>query len=443
MNNILVLIIIGVLIWKIGFDTFFLIILGLAIVLVTISISSFFFDSEKKETIDKKKRISTIKYDLLSAITNLDVTYVKKLIENGENINKKDNHGNTPLINAVILRNVSDELKRQKQDEIIELLLKRNADVYTKNNYGYNILEIMANKSHYDEIRKIFEKYDYFKNTKNENDRYLTSLKESTIKEIDLSSNIDNLKNKLKSNQINENLLIGTKKINDNKLNIEENNINLTNNENEKYSSFIDNKEELKSTIELQFKTIKKLEEDLRLQSKEIDNLKKDSKDKESKQAQQLNELVSKIEKFDKIEVQSKIIKNLEEHLRSQSNEINKIKKYYKQEQIVYQNELLKRIENSDDMEIQLKNIKNLDNQLLSQSKEIYNIKKEFLDKEIKQTLYINELVQKIERLEELLKNKPSNKSEKRPLDIPIQLEKQTINKTDGELIKRDSFDDF
>jgi ankyrin repeat protein len=443
MNNIIVLIIIGVLIWKIGFDTFLLIILGLAIVLVTISISSFFFDSEKKETIDKKKRISTIKYDLLSAITNLDVTYVKKLIENGENINKKDNHGNTPLINAVILRNVSDELKRQKQDEIIELLLKRNADVYTKNNYGYNILEIMANKSHYDEIRKIFEKYDYFKNTKNENDRYLTSLKESTIKEIDLSSNIDNLKNKLKSNQINENLLIGTKKINDNKLNIEENNINLTNNENEKYSSFIDNKEELKSTIELQFKTIKKLEEDLRLQSKEIDNLKKDSKDKESKQAQQLNELVSKIEKFDKIEVQSKIIKNLEEHLRSQSNEINKIKKYYKQEQIVYQNELLKRIENSDDMEIQLKNIKNLDNQLLSQSKEIYNIKKEFLDKEIKQTLYINELVQKIERLEELLKNKPSNKSEKRPLDIPIQLEKQTINKTDGELIKRDSFDDF
>ncbi|MDX9901120.1 MAG: hypothetical protein RBT22_06480 [Aliarcobacter sp.] len=370
-----------------------------------------------------------INQDLNLAINNLDIELIKTLIQNGEDINKKYDDGNTPLINAVIL-NISDNLKIQNQKEIIELLLKIGADVYIKNKYNYNVLEIMTNKSHYDEIRKIFEKYNYFKNTKNENDKYLISLKESRIKKIDLSSSLDNLKNKLKYEQNNENFLIEKKEIHDDKLNNKEEIINLKNKEN-KYLKRIEFLEknfedlyaeikiymsknylikniekdeenslspkdliELKSTIEVQSKTIKNLEEYLQLQSKEINILKKDSKDKESKQAQQINELVSKIEKFDKIEVQSKIIKDL-------------------------------------------------DNQLLLQSKEINNLKKEFENKQSIQTRYISELVKKIEKLEELSKKKPSSKSEKKPLIIPIQIENQTINKTDGELIKRDSFDDF
>lgn len=380
----------------------------------------------ERNKIDNNTKINQ---DLNLAINNLDIELIKTLIQNGEDINKKYDDGNTPLINAVIL-NISDNLKMENQKEIIELLLKIGADVYIKNKYNYNVLEIMTNKSHYDEIRKIFEKYNYFKNTKNENDKYVISLKESRIKKIDLSSSLDNLKNKLKYEQNDENFLIEKKEIHDDKLNNKEEIINLKNKEN-KYLKRIDFLEknfedlyaeikiymsknylikniekdeenslspkdliELKSTIEVQSKTIKNLEEYLQLQSKEINILKKDSKDKESKQAQQINELVSKIEKFDKIEVQSKIIKDL-------------------------------------------------DNQLLLQSKEINNLKKEFENKQSIQTRYISELVKKIEKLEELSKNKPSSKSEKKPFIMPIQIEKQTINKTNGELIKRDSFDDF
>lgn len=65
------------------------------------------------------------------------------------------------------------------------------------------------------------------------------------------------------------------------------------------------------------------------------------------------------------------------------------------------------------------------------------------IKKEKEQQKYIESLLEKIEKLEELSKNKPSSKSEKKPLIMPIQIEKRTINKTDGELIKRDSFDDF
>lgn len=122
----------------------------------------------------EKNKVDSSTRNLASAINNLEILYVKKLINNGENINKKDSDGNTPLINVVILQNVSDKFK---QHEIIEFLLKKGADVYIKNNYNYNILEIMSYKSHYDEIKKIFEKYKYFKNNKNENDIYLISLK--------------------------------------------------------------------------------------------------------------------------------------------------------------------------------------------------------------------------------------------------------------------------
>lgn len=142
----------------------------------------------EKNKIDNNTKINQ---DLNLAINNLDIELIKTLIQNGEYINKKYDDGNTPLINAVIL-NISDNLKMKNQKEIIELLLKIGADVYIKNKYNYNVLEIMTNKSHYDEIRKIFEKYNYFKNTKNENDKYLISLKESRIKKIDLPSSLDN-----------------------------------------------------------------------------------------------------------------------------------------------------------------------------------------------------------------------------------------------------------
>ncbi len=52
------------------------------------------------------------------------------LIENGAEIDVKDDYGNTPLSNAIYNSNVGNSV------EVIKILLKNGADKFLKNNYG-------------------------------------------------------------------------------------------------------------------------------------------------------------------------------------------------------------------------------------------------------------------------------------------------------------------
>ncbi len=79
-------------------------------------------------------------------------------------------------------------------------------------------------------------------------------------------------------------------------------------------------------------------------------------------------------------------------------------------------------------------------NTILSQSNEIIELQNKLLKKEEDIKELINNFTSKINTLEEKIKKQKVVKT-MTPLVIPV--EKQTINKTDGELIKRDSFDDF
>lgn len=94
-------------------------------------------------------------------------------------------------------------------------------------------------------------------------------------------------------------------------------------------------------------------------------------------------------------------------------------------------------------IETQSQNTQNLEKYLQLQLEEINNIKKEFKNNQNNQTQYIDELVQKIEKLEKENQKNKSAKKQKVSLNIPIQLENKTINQNDGVLVKRESFDDF
>ena len=74
------------------------------------------------------------------------------------------------------------------------------------------------------------------------------------------------------------------------------------------------------------------------------------------------------------------------------------------------------------------------------QSNEIIELKNKLLKKEEDVKELINNFTSKINSLEEKIKKQKVVKT-MTPLVIPV--EKQTVNKMDGELIKRDSFDDF
>jgi hypothetical protein len=91
----------------------------------------------------------------------------------------------------------------------------------------------------------------------------------------------------------------------------------------------------------------------------------------------------------------------------------------------------------------QSQNIQNLEKYLQLQLDEINNIKKEFINNQTNQTQYINELVQKIKKLEKENQKNRNIKKQKVSLNIPIKLENKTINQNDGILVKRESFDDF
>lgn len=98
----------------------------------------------------------------------MDIQLINAYIKVGINIDLTNNGSNkvTPLAYALSLNNTSN---KEKIYSIIELLLKNNASVYNSS----NVWNIMKNKKDYLEIKSIFEKYNYFKDSEKENELYL------------------------------------------------------------------------------------------------------------------------------------------------------------------------------------------------------------------------------------------------------------------------------
>lgn len=150
---------------------------------------------------------------------------------------------------------------------------------------------------------------------------------------------------------------------------------------------------------------------------------------------------------LESIPIELKIEKNFISYDKLISND----SKLYEQNKVI--NKLQKEIKNMihpskiDELNIiietQSQNIQNSEKYLQLQLDEINNIKKEFKNNQNNQTQYIDELVQKIEKLEKENQKNKSAKKQKVSLNIPIQLENKTINQNDGVLVKRESFDDF
>lgn len=121
---------------------------------------------------------------------------------------------------------------------------------------------------------------------------------------------------------------------------------------------------------------------------------------------------------LDKMVLQKKVIDKLKDDVKSIKEKTNN-------------NQIL------DEYKIQIDTFQNT---ILSQSNEIIELQNKLLKKEEDIKELINNFTSKINTLEEKIKKQKVVKT-MTPLVIPV--EKHTINKTDGELIKRDSFDDF
>jgi hypothetical protein len=195
----------------------------------------------------------------------------------------------------------------------------------------------------------------------------------------------------------------------------------------EKLAQDIDNnepskKEEiLQATIEMQSKTIQELEKSLQSQSKETNNIQKDFQNKLTEQSQYIDKLLLTLEHSKATsELQSEILHDFQNKEASRIQEIHEYKIKYINEYKIQIDAFQKTIS--------------------SQSNEIVKLQNKLLKKEEDVKELKNNFTSKINTLEEKIKKQKVVKT-MTPLYIPV--EKQTINKTDGELIKRDSFDDF
>lgn len=83
------------------------------------------------------------------SILSDDINTLTKLLKTKENINLRDNNGNTPLMYACTRGNI----------QIVSILLKNGANASLKNNNGWNAYMIT----------------DYF-HLRNENEKYVTIL---------------------------------------------------------------------------------------------------------------------------------------------------------------------------------------------------------------------------------------------------------------------------
>ena len=131
------------------------------------------------------------KYTLIEAVEKQDFNLVKKLIENGANINEQNKDENTALMLAVMVNsNSTNNFNLSNQHEIIKYLLDKGANIFHKNKYNYNILEIMRGKSHYDDIVKIFNKHS--NDVQKPND--ISNITSEKVKEENLIKNTNTYK---------------------------------------------------------------------------------------------------------------------------------------------------------------------------------------------------------------------------------------------------------
>ena len=79
-----------------------------------------------------------------NSIRGDDLEIVKYLLENGADINAKDNYGTTALMKA----------SSNGQLEIVQFLIENGADINIKNNEGKTALDVAATK----EIKKVLRK---------------------------------------------------------------------------------------------------------------------------------------------------------------------------------------------------------------------------------------------------------------------------------------------
>src|SRR5215470_13043911 len=98
--------------------------LGVAMVLVA---GRFPFPSPSPPTVSRDQReAKPIAADLVTAIRNANAQAVRKLLDNGADVNARDAEGNTPLILASFYAS----------PECIELLIDQSADVNAANKAG-------------------------------------------------------------------------------------------------------------------------------------------------------------------------------------------------------------------------------------------------------------------------------------------------------------------
>ena len=163
---------------------------------------------------------TTKQISLIEVVEKQDFNLLKKLIENGANLNEQNKDGNNALMIAVMTdKNTDNQVNISKQHEIIKYLLENGADAFHKNKYNYNVFDIMKHKSHYAEIQKIVEKHiknNVVENTKNQdellNKANLENIIINQVQEVEdaakqhLTSEIASLNQRLASQQAEINL---------------------------------------------------------------------------------------------------------------------------------------------------------------------------------------------------------------------------------------------
>jgi len=102
---------------------------------------------EKEEKRKQKKIKSYLKTTIFEAAKQGDVEAAKWLIENGADINAKNNNDYTALINAAI----------NGYTAIVELLIENGADINAKNNNGNTALTLAAYNGHTDIVKYLIE----------------------------------------------------------------------------------------------------------------------------------------------------------------------------------------------------------------------------------------------------------------------------------------------
>jgi len=495
---------------------------------------------------------------LFEAVKNQNIYLIKKLIQEGANINEQNEQGNSALRIAVTHRTTKNDL--HKQHFIIGYLLENGADAYQKNNYNYNVLEIMRGKSHYDDIVKIFHKHGYVVNKeskenlvviskkveeenliKNTNERNISIdkikqltelLKKTEItrgsykngrKTIDyafyvFSHTIDVIGVNLHLDANSDSSIYMQLKIGDKSYTISKYNL-----DNDKYGFYysiddvsvnpfeksiriifirmIDKTIELlqdktkkiqdaknakdieqknlidklvqdiqytpsskktedanlpKDMIETQSQTIKNLEDNLQLQSREAKGLKDEE---QAIKNSDLNEITFKLESFaNKLNEQINFVKNyiaenekntnqhaslkikqLEEKFESRYEAQNKFIKSINSEIEHLKTEVKNSIDNKQIEELKLQ-AKVFQSTLTYQSDKIIELQNQLIMKEQKTKTLVDSFMSKINKLEEKIAKQKVVKTQI-PLNIPT--EKQSIKKDDGVIVKRESFDDF